>query len=346
MKAVFAIPGDIETRTGGFIYERALLMALREAGHDVAHLQLPAGFPDPTAAEMAEAVAALAALPADAPLILDGLVYGAIETEGLAQVRAPIVAMIHHPLALETGLSPERAELLHRREADNLALAAEVVVPSPHTAAILRERYAVPAEKISIALPGFGAPDPLRTPDQPPLILAVGILVPRKGHDMLLDALARLGDLDWQAWIVGARYDPATAEALEAQSVALGLASRVRFTGSLDEAALRDGFRRASVFALATRYEGYGMVFSEALLHGLPIVTCASGAVPDTVPPEAGILVPTDDTEAFAAALRSLLTDEPRRSAMAKAATAAGQALPSWADTAAVMAGALRRSLG
>src|SRR5690606_24048595 len=97
MKAVFAIPGDIETRTGGFIYERALLMALREAGHDVEHLQLPAGFPDPTAAEMAEAVAALAALPADVPLILDGLVYGAIETEGLAQVRAPIVAMIHHP---------------------------------------------------------------------------------------------------------------------------------------------------------------------------------------------------------------------------------------------------------
>lgn len=346
MKAVFAIPGDIETRTGGFIYERTLLLTLRETGHAVQHLQLPEGFPDPTPAEMAEAVSLLSAVPADTPLIIDGLVFGAIETEGLAQVRAPIVAMIHHPLALETGLAADRAALLHRREADNLALAAEVVVPSPHTAAILRDQYGVPAAKISVALPGFGASDPVRTPDSPPLILAVGILVPRKGHDILLDALARLTDLDWQAAIVGARYEPATADALEAQSATLGLASRVRFTGSLGPEALRDSFRRASVFALATRYEGYGMVFSEALLHGLPIVTCASGAVPDTVPSEAGILVPTDDTEAFATALRTLLTDDARRQAMAEAATAAGRVLPTWRDTAAVMAAALARAAG
>ncbi|WYK05981.1 glycosyltransferase [Cereibacter sphaeroides f. sp. denitrificans] len=176
----------------------------------------------------------------------------------------------------------------------------------------------------------------MRAPVQPPLILSVGILVPRKGHDVLLEALARIRDLDWQARIVGAPWFPETAAALQAQRTALGLEARVSFTGELGEADLRALFRQATLFALATRHEGYGMVFPEALLHGLPIVACATGAVPDTVPADAGLLVPPDDPTAFAAALRRLLEDAATRQRLAGAATRAGGALPRWADTAAI----------
>jgi glycosyltransferase involved in cell wall biosynthesis len=339
--AAFAIPGDIETKTGGYIYERMLLLALRAQGRAVDHLILPASFPDPSHAEMAQAVVQMASVPQDRPLIIDGLVFGAVETAGLASVRAPIVAMIHHPLALETGLSPARAALLRGREAANLALASQVVVPSPHTAHILQTEYGVAQDRIRIALPGFGAPDPLRHLSDPPLILSVGLMAPRKGHDILLRALASLTDLDWQAVIVGAPHFPDTAAELYALNARLGLERRVRFTGLIDEAELQSHYRRATIFALATRYEGYGIVFGEALLHGLPIVTCHVGAVPQTVPQGAGLLVPPDDPAAFADALRGLLVDPAQRGRMAALSEQAGRALPTWDDTARVMGRAL-----
>lgn len=336
-RAAFAIPGDINQKTGGYIYEKSLLHALRDQGRAVAHVELPGTFPDPSPAEMATTVRVLADLPADEPLILDGLVYGSIDTGGLATVGAPLVAMIHHPLGLETGLPPARARELLQREAANLALAAHVVVPSPHTKRILVADFGVDEGAISIALPGFAAPDPRRAPLDPPLILSVGLIAARKGHDVLIDALARITDLEWQAQIVGGTHDAGVLAALTAQVDRLGLGPRLQFRGRMEEADLATLYTQATVFALATRYEGYGMVFGEALLHGLPIVTCATGAVPETVPQGAGVLVPVDDPQAFAAALRHLLTDAPARHAMARVSEAAGHALPRWSDTAAVM---------
>jgi hypothetical protein len=339
--AVFAIPGDIDQKTGGYIYEKTLLHTLRDQGRRVDHLQLPGSFPLPPPADMAAAVAQLAAVPADTPVILDGLVCGGIDTAGLATVRAPLVAMIHHPVGLETGLPPATAAMLLAREAANLALAAKVVVPSPHTRRILVADFGVPSEKIRIALPGFAEPDPVRTPLDPPLILSVGLIAARKGHDVLIDALGAITDLPWQAQIVGGTHDHDVLRALTLKADGSGLYGRLRFRGRMEAGELAVLYRQASVFALATRYEGYGMVFGEALVHGLPIVTCAAGAVPETVPPGTGHLVPVDDSAAFATALRRLLTDDAHRAQMAAASTAAGHALPRWADTAAVMGGVL-----
>ncbi|MEO0547406.1 MAG: glycosyltransferase family 4 protein [Pseudomonadota bacterium] len=338
--AAFAIPGDINTVTGGYIYERRLLEELRGLGHDVLHIQLGGSFPDPTREDMAHALDALAALPKERALILDGLVYGSIDTAGLAQVRAPIIAMIHHPLALETGLAAARRDHLFKTERDNLALARQVLVPSRHTAHILATQYSVPAERITIAQPGTeitarphhadGGP----TLSLPPLILSVGIQHPRKGHDVLLRALATMTDLSWRAVIVGSAHDPDHAKDLAGLVDQLGLKDRVELAGRVEQNPLDGLFAQASVFALATRYEGYGMVFDEALAWGLPIVSCATGAVPDTVPASAGMLVPPDSAVAFAGALRHMLTDQTSRTQIANASKRAGQALPTWRQTA------------
>ena len=330
MKAVFAIPGDKDRRTGGFIYEATVLRELNALGHATQHMELPDSFPDPTPEDMAETLAMLRGVPASCPLILDGLVFGSIDPEGLATVRAPLIAMIHHPLGLETGVDAARAQVLLRNEAAALQYAAHVIVPSPHTARILAHDFGVDPAKLTIAQPGFNRPAGACAPADPPLILSVGLLAPRKGHDILLDALARIQDLPWQAEIVGRAHDMDTDRALAQQCERLGLSERVHFMGELAAARLDCRFRAASVFALATRYEGYGMVLSEAMLYGLPVVSCTVGAVPETVG-EAGVLVPAQDAGAFADGLRRALRDREKLGALSLDKS---RSLPTWRQTA------------
>ena len=332
--AAFAIPGDLSQPTGGYRYEGRMLQGLRDLGRDVRYLRVGASFPDPTPADMADLIAQLNALEPDRAVILDGFLSATIDTQALRQLHVPTVAMVHHPLALETGLTEARRDHLYRIERANLSVIPQVLVPSPHTAQILREQYGVAAGRITIARPGTDRPALPPAPIQPPMILSVGIQHPRKGHDILLRSLARLRAYDWTAVIVGADYDPAHSAELRHLLTRLDLEDRVRLAGRVSSDELAELYRTASVFALATRYEGYGLVFDEALAAGLPIVSCATGAVPDTVPGEAGLLVPPDDAEAFATALGSLLGDPAARVRQAAAAHAAGLALPSWADTA------------
>ena len=344
-RAAFAIPGDITTVTGGYIYERRLLETLREIGHDVRHIVLGASFPDPTPADMAHAVDILVALEPERALILDGLVFGSIDTAGLARVRAPIVAMVHHPLALETGLGASRRAHLFQTERANLSLAAHVLVPSPHTARILTTRYDVAPSRITIARPGTRTPTRMRIPSDPPLILSVGIQHPRKGHDILLRALAKLRHLNWNAVIVGSAYDALHAAELADLSDELGLGKRVVLTGHIPQDDLDTLYAQATIFALATRYEGYGIVFDEALSSGLPIVSCDTGAVSQTVPQDAGLLVPPDASHEMAKALERVLGDHALRQRMADAAHHASKTLPTWSDTARI-AGDVLNTLG
>jgi glycosyltransferase involved in cell wall biosynthesis len=342
-RAAFAIPGDITTPTGGYIYERRLLEGLRAQGRDVRHLQIGPSFPDPTAKDMADAVAQLAALEANRVVILDGFISATLATYALAVLHVPSVAMVHHPLALETGLDPERRDHLYRIERANLAHVAHVLVPSPATAAMLTTSYDVAPDRITIARPGTDRPARRRVPVDPPLILSVGIQHPRKGHDVLLKSLARLTHLDWTAVIVGKPYDADHASELVKLHRDLGLGRRVRLAGYVPDDELAHLYETASLFALATRYEGYGLVFDEALAHGLPIVSCRAGAVPDTVPRDAGRLVPPDDVAAFADALAALLENTELRQACADAALTAGNKLPGWADTAGTVGKVLDR---
>ena len=344
-EAAFAIPGNIQTRTGGYIYERRMLESLNALGQPTRHIELMTSWPHPTPEAENDLVEKLAALPKDMPLILDGLVFGAMDTAVLAAQNRPVVAMLHHPLGLEAGLAPDRAAELLEREAANLRHAAHVVVPSPHTRDILVRDFGVPAASISIALPGFDRPTLRAIPKAcPPLILSVGIICQRKGHDILLDALAQVAHLDWQAVIVGMVHEADVQDRLLHQRARLGLEGRVRFTGVIPPEDLDQLYQQASIFALATRYEGYGMVLSEAQLYGLPVLSCAVGAVPQTVPPSSGILVPPDNAVAFAKSLATLLQDEALRQSYGAQSALIGARLPQWEDAARIMQRALQNA--
>ena len=256
-KTTFAVPGNIATLTGGYIYEKQVLLALRRKGWNVTHLSLPVSFPPPTEQDTSTTAEALASLAPDEPVILDGFLTGAMPPAQLARLRAPFIAITHHPLAFEAGLSSERATQLKQVERANLARAAHVVVPSRHTAKTLITHFNVPAKRITIAAPGVLRPD-LQSQEAPPQphILAVGQLVPRKGHNVLLDALAQIKELDWSAQIVGAASDPEYARRLEQQIADLQLNQRVELTALLPPEMLSARYATATLFALATQYEG------------------------------------------------------------------------------------------
>ena len=339
----FAVPGDIETVTGGYLYDRRLADALMASGIDLHHLTLGDSFPHPTARDMADALAQIDRLPANCPALVDGLAFGALDTGRLSQVRAPLVALVHHPLALEPGLETTEAREMAAREMANLALARHIVVTSPHIAHLLETEYGVARDRVSIAKPGFvvnPATGPRRAAT-PPLILSVGLLAQRKGHDILMRALAQITDLDWQSVIVGRAHEPDTVRRLHDLREELGLSARVHLTGEISQTRLDALYREASLFALATRYEGYGIVFDEAMGHALPIVSTIAGATPDTVPQAAGLLVPPDDVDAFADALRRVLGDPRLRKACSEAARDAAARLGGWSHAAQVVSVAL-----
>lgn len=338
----FAIPGDPETLTGGYVYARHLKAALAEIGWTVHPLALSSSFPDPSPGDLEATRQMLALLPAGAVVLFDGLAFGALPPALLEGLPLRIAALVHHPLALETGLSPTAATHLKTSERAALRCASAVIVPSPETARILAEAYEVPGTHLHVAAPGTAPAARARGTSTAPVLLTVGTLTPRKGHDVLVKALARIADLPWTSRFVGSlARDPATTGAIKDLIAALGLTHRIALAGEAAPARLRAIYGEADGFVLASHYEGYGMVFAEALAHGLPIVGCAGGAVAETVPRDAGLLVPPGDDAALAAALRRVLTEPGLRTNMADAAWHHGQQLPRWSDTARIVAVAL-----
>lgn len=335
------LPGPLDRTSGGTLYDMRVAGALRDRVR--VHALAPR-FPHPTPADVAEADAVFSALPDGAVAVVDGLALGVLpEVAARHRDRLRLVALVHHPLALETGLDPATADRYRASERTVLACVRHVIVTSPVTADTLTASYGVDPAAVTAVLPGVDpAPPAVGSGDGTLALLAAGTLIPRKGHDVLLRALAPLADRPWRLIIAGADdVDRETTAALRSLVETLGLTDRVALTGALSRAALDAAYHAADVFVLASHYEGYGMVLSEALARGLPVVSTTGGAIPRTVPEGAGVLVPPGDAAALSAALARVLDDAAVRAALRDGAIAARADLPTWAETAARFAAVL-----
>ena len=317
---------------------------LRKAGWQVDIIGLGEGFPHPNERQREHALGMIAGLVPGPTILVDGLALGALpELRAAMSPQRALVALVHHPLALESGLSPSKARAMAASERTALALARHVIVTSAETARVLIADYGVPESHLTICRPGTdrSAPQP-KAPGAVIRLLAVGSVVQRKGHDVLVEALAGLKHLPWRLEIVGDRTrDTLATQSLEALVLRHGLDDRITLAGELRDDQVADSYAEADIFVLASRHEGYGMAYAEAMANGLPVIGTTAGAIPETVPTGAGMLVPPDDAVALAAALRRLIEDSNERQRLAGGARAAAAALPTWQDSAALFAQAL-----
>jgi glycosyltransferase involved in cell wall biosynthesis len=332
MRAALIVPAPFDAVSGGYAYDRRIVAGLREAGHAIRVIELAGQHPLTDDLAREAACAAWDSIADDERPIIDGLALPAFAGLDDALSARSAIGLIHHPTALETGFGAnDRASLL-ALEKRLLPRLARIVTTSETTAEQLAATFAVDRDRIKVIVPGTDdAPRCLGSDGPTCHILAIGTLVPRKGHDVLLRAVARLFDLDWRLIIVGAAdHDPVHARLLNALAEELGIARQVDFAGEVTGDALEVLWQKADLFALATHWEGYGMAIAEALKRGVPVAVSDGGAAGKLVTEMSGVVCPVGDWINLSKALRRMIFGAELRYEMAEAAWQVGQTLPDW----------------
>lgn len=321
---------------GSFVYNKCIATGAADGGWSIQRVALEGHFPAANAQAHQSLQQALASCPDHSLVIMDGSALAdTAETIAPHADRLYLIGLMHHPVAEEYGLPAAQATYFKARETAALALMHEVIVTSPFTAQRM-PAYGVDPARTHTILPGV-TPADLGTAEWPARrLLCIATLTPRKGQRVLIDALATLTDVNWQCDFIGAtdstgRYAADIERAIDHH----GLADRARLLGPRAPAALAEAYQACDLFVLPSYYEGYGMVVSEALSYGLPVVTTTGGALADTLPRDAGTAVEPGDPQALAQALRRLLTDEARYTTARAGARAARLQLPTWASASA-----------
>ncbi len=314
--------------SGGNSYDRKVCNGLTGAGHHVVEHAIPDAWPRLGSTGRIALEHLVPQLPDGALVLVDGLIAGAGASALVpAAHRLRLVVLVH--------AAPDGSE----DEAAALGAAQRVIATSRWLRDQLLHHYSLRPERLAVAVPGM-TPSPLatRTRDGHRL-LCVGVLAPHKGHDVLLAALAALSDRRWSCRCVGSlAVDPQFVNRLDGVARRTGLLERVEFCGPRVGAGLERAFGCADVLVHPARAEGYGMVVTEALAHGLPVITTSAGGLLEslgTAPggDRPGLVVPADDAAALAHAISSWLADETLRQRLRRAALGRRDTLPTWSAT-------------
>ncbi|HEY3712235.1 MAG TPA: glycosyltransferase family 4 protein [Amycolatopsis sp.] len=335
---VLVLPGNVDDLTepsGGNTYDRRMCGSLPGAGTAVLELAVPGSWPEPGPTARARLAGALADLPDRATVLLDGLVAC-----GVPGILAPharrlrLGVLVHLPLADETGLDPGRAAELECLERETLRLAGLVVATSPAAGRDLVRRHELDPSRVQVVAPGTDRAPLASGSDGVSRLLCVAAVTPRKAQDLLVEALSQVDDLT--AECVGSlTREPDYADELRWTVKRLGLDGRVRLTGPRSGAGLDAAYDTADLLVLPSHAETYGMVVTEALARGIPVLATDVGGVRDalgtspggTVP---GLLVPPGDVGALASALRRWADDADLRDRLRAAALERAGTLEDW----------------
>jgi glycosyltransferase involved in cell wall biosynthesis len=339
----FIVPAGIDDParpSGGNGYDRRIARGLAAAGWTVHLHEVPGSWPWPDAPSLGALAATVGGIPDGALVLLDGLVASpAPEVLTSEAGRLRLVVLVHMPLGQGTTDDGPR-----EREGAVLSAAASVVTTSGWARRALLELYSLPGDRVQVAEPGVDPAELAAGTETAGAFLSVAAVIPGKGHDVLLDALAPLAGLRWQCECVGSlERDPAFVERLRLRVLDGGMDGRVRFWGPQAEADLARSYAAADVLVLPSRAETYGMVIAEALARGLPVVAAEVGGVPEALGRSAdgtrpGLLVPPGDPAALRDALRTWLEDAGMRRRLRAAARERRSSLADWSTTTSAVA--------
>jgi glycosyltransferase involved in cell wall biosynthesis len=325
--------------SGGNTYDRRVCQGLAALGWAVHEHAVPGAWPRPDEAGRTALARAVRRIPDDAVVLLDGLIASTAPEALVPQARRlRQVVLVHMPLGHR--LPDDEAGAVRAREREVLAAAAAVVTTSAWTRHRLGELYALPADRVHVAEPGVDAACLARGTAAGDSLLCVAALTPDKGQDVLLDGLAMVTDLSWRCECLGSLVrDPAFADGVRRATQIEGLGDRVGFPGPLFGPELERAYAAADLLVLASRAETYGMVVTEALARGLPVLATEVGGVTEALGhgedgTRPGLLIPPGDPAALGAALRAWLEDAELRERLRLAARERRAKLRPWAATA------------
>jgi len=337
---------DPERPSGGNTYDRQVCRGLAALGWTVRQHPVPGAWPGRSVAGLAALAGALARIPDGGVVLLDGLIASAAPEVLVPEARRlrPVV-LVHMPL----GHRPPDAEddAVRAREREALGAATAVVTTSAWTRRRLAELYGLPNGQAHVAEPGVEAAGLAPGSAAGGALLCVAAVTRDKGHDVLMDGLAGATDLAWRCACVGSLdRDPAFADRVRRRAWRLGLGDRVHFAGPRTGEALDRAYAAADLLVLPSRAETYGMVVTEALARGVPVLTAEVGGVTEALGhgeegTRPGLLVPPGDAAALGAALRTWLGDAELRERLRRAARERRATLHGWPATTSVVAGVL-----
>jgi glycosyltransferase involved in cell wall biosynthesis len=334
----FIVPGRIETRTGGYEYDRRMIGGLRDRGWTVDVRELDDSFPEPTPSALEDAERALSAVAGGTIVAIDGLACSAMPAVvERHRSRLSIVPIVHALIAAEIGI--DRATAARRAEGERRALGCSALIVLAGRVLIEQlAHYRIERSRVAVVTPGV---------DRAPLargsaasaglhLVTVATLNPGKGHKILFQALSRLTDRSWRLTCAGsAERHPETTARLRSLLTALRLDNRVTLAGELNGSDIAALYDSADAAVLPTLSETFSMAAAEALARGLPVVSTVTGAIPDLVgqgDDAAGVLAPPGDVDALSDALANVIDDACFRARLAENARRVRERLPTWDD--------------
>jgi glycosyltransferase involved in cell wall biosynthesis len=331
---------DPRRPSGGNTYDRRVCAGLRTLGWVVQEHRAAGRWPRVDLASRAGVATALDRIQDGSLVLLDGLVASVLpEVLRRHAGRLRLVLLMHMPL----DEPPER---------EVVSTVAAIVVTSEWTKRWLAQGYGAPAEAVHVVTPGA---DPARISERTGSgrrLLSVGALSAVKGQDVLVTALAAVRSSAWTCLCVGSsEVEPRFAADVRRRSSQAGLDHRITFTGALTEAELAGAYATADLLLVSSRSETYGMVVTEALARGIPAIATHVGGVSEALGRQRkgalpGLLVPPDNAEALAFAVRRWLTDPRLRSRLRAGATSRRQSLTTWTHTSSQLSEVLHRIAG
>ncbi|MFF0286820.1 glycosyltransferase family 4 protein [Streptomyces sp. NPDC005262] len=349
------MPGGVDdpsAPSGGNTYDRRVCRDLPRIGWQVHEYAVAGAWPQPPATARAELARVLGESADGAVVLLDGIVACAVPDIVVPEAeRLRLVVLVHLPLGDETGTAPGVAAALNAGERRTLQAAAAVVATSDWAAARLVAHHGLDPRRVHVAAPGADA-EPLAAGTATgsgctPSLLCVASVTPRKGQLQLVESLAAVKDLAWNCVCVGGLgQDPGYVTRLRELIERYRLGDRVHLVGPRTGPELNASYAGADLLLLASHAETYGMVATEALARGVPVLATAVGGLPEAVglaPGKGvpGILVPPQDPAAFASALRLWLGEPAERRRSKEAAMARRTALAGWDTTSRSLAAVL-----
>jgi len=348
MKIAFIIPGDINLPTGGYRYDKEIINAWKNSGVEVELINFVGNYPFPSEKEQQTAIDSIKNFPKADIAVIDGLLGGASPDfiKLLAQ-HIPVTALIHHPLCLENGLDEGTAKKLEASEKQGLEFVKNIITTSPATAKTVSELFQFKTDQIHTVLPGVTRGEFAKgSVNSTVNLLCVGSVIKRKGHRFLLEALSQIKHLDWQLDCYGStEFDKNLFAELNEMLKTNKLSEKIKFHGAVSDAELEAAYLSADIFVLPSLYEGYGMVYAEAIVRGLPVIATNAGAIPQTVPKTCGILIEPENSKMLKQAIEQLISDSELRDQYRNATIREEPNFPTWQKSAHQFAAILKEAL-